>query len=72
MGEDRMKLHRHREHNYVKKLNRLIAQGALPVGVGVHQLDVCHDAWCRIYKGKPCNCDPDLRLKTVWTPQPQG
>ncbi len=31
-----MKLHRHREHHDVKKLNRLIAQGALPVGVGGH------------------------------------
>jgi hypothetical protein len=31
-----MKLRRHREHNYAKKLRRLIAQGALPVGVGVH------------------------------------
>jgi len=67
-----MKLHRQRQHHYVKKLNRLIAQGALPVGVGVHQLDVCHDHWCRIYKGKRCNCVPDLRLKTVWTPRPQG
>jgi hypothetical protein len=54
-----MKLHRHREHNYVKKLRRLQAQGGLPVGVGVHQLDICPDPWCRIYKGKHCNCDPD-------------
>jgi hypothetical protein len=67
-----MKLPRHREHNYQKKLRRLIAQGALPVGVGVHQLDVCHDRWCRIYKGKHCNCDPDLRLTSLWTPRPQG
>ena len=56
-----VKLRRYREHNYVKKLHRLIALGALPVGVGLHQLDVCHDDWCRIYKGKLCNCDPDLR-----------
>jgi hypothetical protein len=67
-----MKLHRHREHNYLKKLARLQAQGALPVSVGLHQLDICHDDWCHIYKGKRCNCDPDLRLKTAWTPQPQG
>jgi hypothetical protein len=67
-----MKLHRHRAHNYVKKLNRLIALGALPVGVGLHQLDIAHDAWCRLYKGKHCNCDPDLQLRTVWTPRPQG
>jgi hypothetical protein len=59
-------------HNYLKKLLRLQAQGGLPVGVGLHQLDIYHDDWCHIYKGKRCNCDPDLRLKTVWTPQPQG
>jgi hypothetical protein len=59
-------------HNYLKKLARLQTQGGLPVGVGLHQLDICHDDWCRIYKGKHCNCDPDLQLKTVWQPRPQG
>lgn len=67
-----MKLHRHREHHYVKKLTRLQAAGGLPVGVGVHQLDIRHDSWCRLYKGQRCNCDPDLRLTTIWTPRPQG
>ena len=71
-GADPIKLRRHREHNYVKKLHRLIALGALPVGVGLHQLDIRHDAWCRRYKGKSCNYDPDLELHTVWTPRPQG
>jgi hypothetical protein len=23
-----------------------------------------HDDWCRHFKGKPCNCDPDI----VWNP----
>jgi hypothetical protein len=32
-----MKLHRRREHNYVKKLNRLIALGALPVGISTEK-----------------------------------
>jgi putative component of toxin-antitoxin plasmid stabilization module len=50
-----MKLHRHREHHYLKKLQRLQAAGGLPVGVGVHQLDIAHDPWCRLYKGQRCN-----------------
>jgi hypothetical protein len=66
-----MKLHRHRRHHDVKKLTRLITQRALPVGVSLYQLDICHDGWCRIDKGRPCNGDPDLRLKAVWTPRPR-
>jgi hypothetical protein len=31
-----MKLRRHREHNYLKKLRRLQTQGGLPVRVGLH------------------------------------
>jgi hypothetical protein len=38
-AENVMKLHRHREHHYLKKLTRLQAAGGLPVGVGVHQID---------------------------------
>jgi hypothetical protein len=61
-----------RHHNYQKKLVRLQAQGALPVGVGLYDLAVSHDDWCGSYKGRRCNCDPDLKLTTLWTPRPQG
>jgi hypothetical protein len=67
-----MKLHRHREHNDLKKLRRLQAAGGLPIGVGVHRLDITHDPWCRLSPGQPCNGDPDLRLHTIWAPRPQG
>jgi hypothetical protein len=67
-----VKLHRHREHHDRKKLKRLQAAGGLPVGVGVHQLDIGHDPWCRLSTGQPGNGDPDLRLHTIWTPRPQG
>jgi len=38
-----VKLHRHREHHYLKKLKRLQALGGLPDGMGVYQLDIDHD-----------------------------
>ncbi len=25
-------------------------------------IDTCHDEWCAMYDGQPCNCDPEIRL----------
>jgi hypothetical protein len=60
------KLHRGipKEQNYQKKLARLQARGGLNLGPGVHDMAVSHDAWCGIYKGKRCNCDPDITITT--------
>jgi hypothetical protein len=49
-------------HNYFRKLLKLYEQGKLPT-TGLHELDVCHDSWCRIYRGGYCNCDPDIYLR---------
>jgi hypothetical protein len=27
---------------------------------------VAHDAWCRIFKGKRCHCDPDIRVAWIY------
>jgi hypothetical protein len=48
---------------YVRKLKYLQRVGLLPAGV--HSVDVLHDDFCRHWKGKPCNCDCQVRLK--WT-----
>jgi hypothetical protein len=54
-------------HNHLKKLRKLIAQGKLPTTAGsVSQVDVAHDAWCRIFKGKRCHCDPDIRVAWIY------
>ena len=54
-----------KEHNHVKKLQRLIAQGQIPTeACTVSQVDVKHDPWCGIFKGKRCHCDPEIRV--VW------
>jgi hypothetical protein len=49
--------------NYARKLAYLYRIGAIPRTVGLHMISVYHDAWCAIYQAKPCNCDPDVRLK---------
>ncbi len=51
--------------NDEKKLQRQMADGSLPtVQPGtVSMIDICHDSWCRIYKGRACNCDPDIRVR---------
>jgi hypothetical protein len=51
--------------NYVRKLHYLYRIGALPPGAGLHLVDIEHDAWCRIFQGKRCNCNPDIRLKAT-------
>lgn len=31
---------------------------------GLHEVDVMHDDWCDMLKGKgTCNCDPEVRLR---------
>ena len=54
--------------NYVRKLNFLIKAGALPVGVGLHQVSVFHDPWCGVFRQRRCDCDPDIRLN--WSQSP--
>jgi len=51
------------QHNYLTKMAQMWQSGALPREAGYHQVDVAHDAWCGIFAGKRCNCDPDIILK---------
>lgn len=45
--------------NYVDKL--LKEAGKNPKK-GVQHVNVYHDDWCDIYKGKPCNCNPEIKV----------
>ena len=51
-----------RRPNYLRQLLSLYRLGALPV-TAVHLVDIAHEGWCQHVQGKPCNCDPDVRLK---------
>jgi hypothetical protein len=51
------------EHNHVKKLLRLTAEGKLAFcGSGLWHLEVRHDDWCGFHRGRLCNCDPEFWL----------
>jgi hypothetical protein len=29
---------------------------------GISHMVFYHDEWCKIYDGKPCNCEPEVRF----------
>jgi hypothetical protein len=50
--------------NYIRKVAALVE--AYPELEGSYsEVDVRHDGWCRIYRGAPCNCDPDVEFRKV-------
>jgi hypothetical protein len=53
------------KHNYMKKLMELYRQGKVPQAGQPMMTDVCHDDWCAIYRGRYCNCDPEIRFYPV-------
>jgi hypothetical protein len=48
----------------MKKLERLIREGKFP-DVGLEMIEVYHDDWCAIYRGRFCNCYPDIRIRRL-------
>jgi hypothetical protein len=50
------------EHNYLRKLRKLHAEGKGPHGPGLWHTDIRHDEWCGVFRGGRCNCDPDIRF----------
>ncbi len=47
--------------NYVRKLARLMEKYPALQGCAF-AVKICHDNWCAIYSGQPCNCDPDIEV----------
>jgi hypothetical protein len=58
-----------RQHNYFKKLMQLYAEGKLTIGST--EVDVYHDNWCGVYRGRYCDCDPEIRLRQVGSLDPR-
>lgn len=46
-------------HNYLKKLNKLLATKEVPTDT-ITLVNVAHDDWCGKLKGGECNCNPDI------------
>ncbi len=46
-------------HNYIAKLIRYVRRRSR--GNRDHHIKISHDDWCAFFKGRACNCDPDIR-----------
>ena len=48
--------------SYIEKLMAMMATLDLSKPE-MYDTYVYHDDWCDHYKGKPCNCEPDIDIK---------
>lgn len=56
-----MKRSASQEPRHVTKLRDLLSTRELSFKPGtVTQLRVAHDDWCGVFKGRACDCDPDI------------
>jgi hypothetical protein len=52
-------------HNYWPKLMKLYEEGKI-TPASATMIDICHDDWCRIYKGGYCDCEPEIKIHNAW------
>ena len=57
------------KHNYYKKLKKLFEQGKIPT-MSVHLVDIYHDDWCKVNRGKYCNCNPEIKVRNLTSNDP--
>ena len=48
--------------SYLEKVFSVAAKVVDPDNPRVHHIAICHDDWCGIFKGKPCDCDPEVNV----------
>lgn len=47
--------------NYQERM--MIALNSIPIAErSMNDAEIAHDSWCKIYKDKPCNCEPDITI----------
>ena len=47
--------------SYLEKVLKMGKEIVEPGNPQVHHVGIFHDDWCGIFKGKPCDYDPDVR-----------
>ncbi|MDR3424657.1 MAG: hypothetical protein P4M13_06205 [Alphaproteobacteria bacterium] len=48
--------------NYLTKILHGVVAGEFQAQKGVNHIIVKHDRWCRIYRKKSCNCNPNITI----------
>lgn len=49
-------------NNYMETIMLALEKGTIKGGLLMPQ--VAHDSWCKINKGKECNCHPEISVET--------
>ena len=49
--------------SYMETIILAMQKGSIPTN-GVLMPQIAHDEWCKINKGKSCNCNPDISVET--------
>ena len=49
--------------NYAAKLLALGELGLIGEPGKVQEVDIYHDDWCGVYRGQPCNCNPEIKVR---------
>jgi hypothetical protein len=62
MGKRSKYLKRYREQPYISKVEEAYKNGAIMPG-SVSLATVRHDSWCSIFKGRLCDCSPEVELQ---------
>jgi hypothetical protein len=58
--------------NYQDDILKAAATGELPMTPGLHHVDIYHDDDCGIFKGQPCDCNPDIIQRASKPDNAQG
>ena len=51
-------------HNYIAKFIRYVLRRSLRNRD--RHFKISHDHWCAFFKGRACNCDPNIREMIPW------
>jgi hypothetical protein len=49
---------------YMETILQAVEKGNLVAKDGILMPQIAHDNWCKIYKNKPCNCNPEISVET--------
>lgn len=49
---------------YMETILQAVEKGNLVAKDGILMPQIAHDKWCKMYKNKPCNCNPEISVET--------
>lgn len=58
-------------HRYQEKIRKMVERGELSADPGsLSQVEVRHDHWCGVFRGRFCGCDAEITIVRCEGPPP--